>query len=73
MRLAELAGEQHGPFEEIMPAAHRADQVWQLGHRDGQPRPGLEADKDAVADQLDELTQAQHPGNQAQRGHREAR
>jgi hypothetical protein len=53
MGLAELPGKQHGPSEEIMPAARRANQARQLGHGDRQPRPGLEAYQDAVADQLD--------------------
>ena len=68
MGLAELPGKQHGPSEEIMPAARRANQARQLGHGDRQPRPGLEAYQDAVADQLDEFTQAQRPSSQAQRG-----
>jgi hypothetical protein len=65
MRLAELTRKQDGPFEEIMPAARRADQARQLGHGDGQSRSSLETHQDAVADQLDELTQPQHPGDQA--------
>ena len=36
------------------------------------PGAGLEADEDAVADQLDECAEAQHPGDHAQRGHRQA-
>ena len=49
MRLAKLTGEQHGPLEEIVPASGRADHARQLGHGDGQPSPGFEADKDAIA------------------------
>ena len=57
--LADLPGEQHGPLEEIVSAAGHAKQARQLGHRDGQPRAGLEADQDAVADQLYERAQPQ--------------
>ena len=63
--LAELAGQQHGPLEEIVPAAGHAEQARQLGHGDGQPGAGLEADQDAVADQLHERAQPQQPGDQA--------
>lgn len=55
-----------------MPAARDTDQARQLGHGDRQTGAGLEADEDAVADQLDEFTQPQQPSDQAQRGHREA-
>ena len=72
MRLAELPGKQHGPFEKIVPAAGHAKQARQLGHGDGQPRAGLEAHEDAVADQLDEHAQPQQPGDQAKRRHGEA-
>ena len=70
--LAELPGEQHSPLKKIMPSAGHANQARQLGHRDGQPRTGLESDQHAVADQLYEHAQSQQPGDQAKHRHREA-
>ena len=70
--LADLPGEQHGPLEKIMPAAGHANQARQLGHRDGEARAGLEADQDAVADQLYERAQSQQPSDQTKYRHREA-
>ena len=70
--LADLSGKQHRPLEKIVSAAGHAEQAWQLGHRDGQSRAGLEAHQDAVADQLYERTQPQQPGNQAENRHGEA-
>ena len=72
MHLAELPGEQHRPLKKIVPAAGHAKQARQLGHGDGQPRAGLEAHEDAVADQLHERAQSQHPSEHAKRGHSEA-
>jgi hypothetical protein len=52
-------------------AARHAEQAWQLGHGNGQPGAGLEADQDAVADQLHKDAQPEQPGQQAEHGHRE--
>ena len=71
LHLAELPGKQQRPLEEIVPAAGHAEQARQLGHGDGQPGAGLEADEDAVADQLHQHAQPQQPGEQAKRGHGE--
>ena len=71
--LAELPGKQHGPLEEIVPAAGHAEQARQLGHGDRQSRTGLEAHEDTVADQFDQHAQPQEPGEQAKYCHREGR
>ena len=73
LHLAELPGEQQRPLEKIVAAARHAEQAWQLGHGDGQAGAGLEADQDAVADQLHQDAQPQQPGEQAEPCHREVR
>lgn len=58
-------------IEEIVAAASDAEQARQLAHDDGEPRPGLEADQNAVADQPDEHAELEQPGEEAQNSHRE--
>jgi hypothetical protein len=70
--LAQLTGKQQGSLEEVVSAARGTDQARQLGHGDRQSGARLEADEDAVTDQLDQCAEAQHPGDDAQRGHRQA-
>ena len=59
--------------KKLCPPPGNAKKAWQLGHGDGQAGAGLEAHKNAVADQLDEHAQSQQPGEQAKRRHREGR
>ena len=51
-----------------MPAAGNPEKTRQLSHRNSQACAGLEAHKDAVADQLHERTQSQQPCEQAKSG-----
>jgi hypothetical protein len=71
--LTELAGEFHRSFEEILTATGDAEEARQLGHDDGQPRAGLEADQDAIADQPHQNAEPQQPGDQAKQSHGEGR
>ena len=62
---AELSDKRDQAIEEIMTAAGNAEQARQLRHDDGQPRAGLEADQDAVADQPHQHAEPEEPGDQA--------
>src|SRR5262245_58168624 len=73
MRIAKLSDKEYGPFKEIVPAAGQTKQTWQLGHCDGQGRASLESDENAVADQFDERTQSQCPGEQTKHSHSKSR
>ena len=70
VRLAKLPKQQPDPVEKIVTAAGNTEQTGQLGRGDGQAGAGLEADENAVADQLHERAQTQQPSEQAERRHR---
>ena len=67
LHMAELPGQQKRALEKVVTAAFHAEQAWQLGHGYGQARAGLEAHKDAVADQFHQHAQPQQPRKQAER------
>ena len=69
MHVTELPGQQENAFEKVVAPAFDAKETRQLRHRDGQAGAGLEAHKDAVADQLHQHAQPQQPGEKAEPCH----
>ena len=67
LHLTELPGQQKRALKKIVAAALHAEQAWHLGHSYGQSRTGLEAHKDAIADQFHQHAQPQQPRKQAER------
>ena len=65
MNAADLSDKRDQAIEEITTAAGNAEQARQLRHNDGQPRTGLEADQNAVADQPHQQAEPEEPGDQA--------
>ena len=52
VRVADLRSEDPESFEEVLPTTLHAEQLRQLGHRDGKRSAGLETEQDRLADEI---------------------